>query len=79
MAKIGWGTPTLLTADLGLLLEVPEPVRLVILGVVRGILPDERAAILRAAGELPRRDRLRAGALLVRRVAVRLEAARASR
>ena len=47
MAKITWGTPTLLTADIGLVLEVPEPVRLLILGVVRGILPDETAAILR--------------------------------
>ncbi|MDR4461767.1 MAG: hypothetical protein MRJ67_14810 [Nitrospirales bacterium] len=47
MAKIGWGTPTLLTADIGLLLEVPEPVRLLMLGVVRGILPDERTPILR--------------------------------
>jgi hypothetical protein len=47
MAKIAWGTPPLLTADVGLVLEVPEPVRLIILGVVRGILPDERAAILR--------------------------------
>jgi hypothetical protein len=47
MAKIGWGTPSLLTADVGLVLEVPEPVRLMILGVIRGILPDERTAILR--------------------------------
>ena len=39
--------PTLLTADIGLVLEVPEPIRLLILGVVRGILPDESAAILR--------------------------------
>ena len=68
------GTPTLLTADVGLLLEVPEPVRLMILGVIRGILPDERRDPA-PAGELPRRDRLRAGALLVRRLAVRLEAA----
>jgi hypothetical protein len=47
MAKITWGTPTLLTADLGLILEGPEPVRLVILGVVRGLLPDDRTALLR--------------------------------
>ena len=47
MAKITWGTPTRLTIDLGLVLEVPDPVRLLILGVLRGILPDERAAILR--------------------------------
>ena len=32
---------------MGLVLEVPEPVRLIMLGVVRGILPDEKAAILR--------------------------------
>jgi Family of unknown function (DUF6603) len=47
MAKLAWGTPALLTADVGLVLEVPEPVRLIMLGVVRGILPDEKAAILR--------------------------------
>ncbi len=47
LAKITWGTPALLTAEVGLVLEVPEPVRLVLLGVVRGILPDEQAAILR--------------------------------
>ena len=47
MAKITWGTPVLLTADLGLVIEVPDPMRLVILGLVRGILPDEKAAILR--------------------------------
>ncbi len=47
LAKITWGTPALLTAEVGLVLEVPEPVRLVLLGVVRAILPDEQAAILR--------------------------------
>jgi hypothetical protein len=47
MARITWGTPTLLTVDLGLIIEVPDPVRLIILGVLRGILPDESAAILR--------------------------------
>lgn len=47
MAKITWGTPTLLTVDLGLVIEIPDPVRLLILGVVRGILPDEKASILR--------------------------------
>ena len=47
MAKIAWGTPTLVTIDLGLVLEVPDPVRLVLLGVLRAVLPDESAAILR--------------------------------
>lgn len=47
MAKITWGTPVLLSVDLGLVIEIPDPVRLLILGVVRGILPDEQASILR--------------------------------
>jgi hypothetical protein len=47
MAKITWGTPVLLTVDLGLVLEIPDPVRLLILGIVRGILPDEQASILK--------------------------------
>lgn len=41
MAKIGWGSPTLITIDLGLMIEVPNPVRLHILGVVRVQIPNE--------------------------------------
>ncbi|MBX3082875.1 MAG: hypothetical protein KF716_14645 [Anaerolineae bacterium] len=46
MAKIGWGTPTLLTIDLGLLIEIPDPIRVLILGVVRAKLPDENFKLL---------------------------------
>ena len=46
MAKIAWGTPTLVTIDLGLVIEIPDPVRLFILGVLRAVLPDEKAVIL---------------------------------
>jgi hypothetical protein len=46
MAKFGWGTPSLLTVELGLLIEVPSPVRIAILGVVKLILPDEQSALL---------------------------------
>ncbi|MFD7700649.1 DUF6603 domain-containing protein [Streptomyces caelestis] len=46
MARIGWGTPTLLTLDLGLLLELPTPVRLVLLGRLRMALPTEEAAAI---------------------------------
>ncbi|MGW6390937.1 DUF6603 domain-containing protein [Streptomyces sp. NPDC055103] len=46
MARIGWGTPTLLTLDLGLLLELPTPVRLVLLGRLRMALPREEAALV---------------------------------
>lgn len=41
MAKIGWGTPTLLTLDLALIIELPTQVRIVLLGVLKAILPDE--------------------------------------
>lgn len=47
MAKIGWGTPTLLSIELGLIIEVPNPVTVAILGIFRAILPDEKAAILK--------------------------------
>lgn len=46
MAKLGWGTPTLVSVELGLLIEVPSPVRLAILGVLRLALPTEEAAIV---------------------------------
>lgn len=47
MAKIGWGTPTLLTIDIGIVIEMPDPVRLLILGILRAQLPSEQNAILR--------------------------------
>jgi hypothetical protein len=47
MARIGWGTPTLVTIDVCLVLELPAPVRLVVLGRLRALLPDERAAVVR--------------------------------
>jgi len=46
MARIGWGTPTLVTIDLGLLVEIPDPVRVIILGVIRALLPDEDLKLL---------------------------------
>ncbi|WP_020477422.1 DUF6603 domain-containing protein [Streptomyces sp. SS] len=46
MARIGWGTPTLLTLDLALLLELPTPVRLVLLGRLRMALPTEETALV---------------------------------
>ena len=46
MAKIGWGTPPLLQVSLGVILEFPN-VTITILGVLKVILPDENADILR--------------------------------
>ena len=46
MAKIGWGTPTLLSVSLGIILEIPS-INITILGVIKVVLPDEQADILR--------------------------------
>ncbi len=46
MAKIGYGTPTLASISLGVIIEFPD-VAITILGVVKVILPDENADILR--------------------------------
>ena len=46
MARIGWGTPTLLTIYLGLLIEIPDPIRILVLGVVKAKLPDENFKLL---------------------------------
>lgn len=45
MAKLSWGTPPVLTAELGILLELPNPVRLVLLGRLKLVLPQEEAAV----------------------------------
>ncbi|MEK6154568.1 DUF6603 domain-containing protein [Flavobacteriaceae bacterium 3-367] len=46
MAKIGYGTPTLVSLSLGVILEFPD-VYITILGVLKVALPDEDADILR--------------------------------
>ncbi len=48
MVKIGWGTPTLISASLGVIIEVPGDIA--VLGVVRAALPtaDEPLLVLQA-------------------------------
>jgi hypothetical protein len=46
MAKLGWGTPSIITAELGLLLDLPSPM-FAIVGVLKAVLPEEHAPILR--------------------------------
>jgi hypothetical protein len=45
MLKIGWGTPTLASLALGVIIQIP-PGTFAILGVLKVILPDEEAALL---------------------------------
>jgi hypothetical protein len=37
--KVGWGTPSLITGNLGVILELPDPVRILILGQLEVALP----------------------------------------
>jgi hypothetical protein len=39
MFELGWGTPTLITLAVGVILEIPDPVKIVILGEIRMALP----------------------------------------
>jgi hypothetical protein len=44
MGKLGWGTPTLVSLTLGLIIEIPG--NIAILGVLRVALPDENLAVI---------------------------------
>jgi hypothetical protein len=46
MVKLGWGTPTLVTLDVALLLELPTPLRLAILGKLHMALPTKEKALV---------------------------------
>jgi hypothetical protein len=46
LLQIGWGTPTVITIDLALLLELPDPVRLVLIGELAVLLPNPNAVLL---------------------------------
>lgn len=45
MAKIGWGTPTLMSLSFGLIIEIPGNIS--ILGLMKIVLPDERFPLLK--------------------------------
>ncbi|SMD26932.1 DUF6603 domain-containing protein [Kibdelosporangium aridum] len=45
MAKIGWGTPALVTVSLGVIVEIP-PGNIAILGVLKCVLPNEHVPLL---------------------------------
>jgi hypothetical protein len=46
MAKIGWGTPTLISLSLGVIIQIPDP-KIAILGVLKIVLPTEEAAVIK--------------------------------
>jgi hypothetical protein len=46
MGKIGWGTPTIITLELGILIEIPVT-GFIILGVLKALLPQEDKPLLK--------------------------------
>ncbi|MGD6978836.1 DUF6603 domain-containing protein [Citricoccus sp. CH26A] len=44
--QLGWGTPTMVKVSLAVILELPAPVQLIVLGRLEVVLPDEKAAIV---------------------------------
>lgn len=45
-AKIGWGTPTLVEVDIAVLLELPQPARVTLIGQLRAALPSKSAPLI---------------------------------
>jgi hypothetical protein len=46
MALIGWGTPTVLTAAIAVVVELPEPIRIILLARIEARLPDASAPLV---------------------------------
>ena len=46
MLEIGWVTPTLITGSIGVILEVPDPMRLALLGLIDAGLPTTDVALI---------------------------------
>ena len=46
MMKFSWGTPTILSVDLGVMVELPDPVRIALLGQISAFLPVPDAVIV---------------------------------
>jgi hypothetical protein len=47
MALIGWGTPTMLTAAVALIIELPEPIRIILLARIAVRMPTESKTLVR--------------------------------
>lgn len=46
MIKIGWGSPSIITGDIGIFIEFPEPIRIVLLGQIEAVLPKKENAVV---------------------------------
>ena len=46
VVKIGWGTPTLVELDLGVIIELPDPIAIALLGSLEAVLPTDEVGLL---------------------------------
>ena len=46
MITLGWGTPTIITGEIGVFIAIPEPVQIVLLGQVEMAMPDSEHEIV---------------------------------
>ncbi len=46
MFQLGWGTPNIFEVELGVIVDLPEPVRIILLGQLRSVLPSKDLRIL---------------------------------
>ena len=46
MGQINYGTPAVITGNIGLIIEVPDPIRLILAGVIKSILPNKDKTLL---------------------------------
>ncbi len=46
MVELGWGVPSLIIAELGIVLELPAPIRLAILGQMTAAIPEKKTAVV---------------------------------
>jgi hypothetical protein len=46
MVKIGYGTPAIITAEIGIFLDLPDPIRVVLMGQVEAMFPEPNNAIV---------------------------------
>ncbi len=47
MLELNWGTPALITAEIGVFIELPAPINLAILGIIKATLPDPDEAVVK--------------------------------
>jgi len=46
MVQLGWGTPNIIIAEIGIFLDLPSPIRIALLGQLEAVLPERDSAVV---------------------------------